>query len=204
MVDESGRASSHLNPSISPGAHAAHGTERVKVYKCPSCAGVLSYEPAKEQFACASCGSSYPLDRVIPKTVRQLHGFTYPECGAELISDDEVASFPCPYCGNNEVMASKFDGVFEPDFIIPFAVDREDAIRRFGNFAKSMEYVPKDFPERFRIVSIEGTYVPFWLFSGRTDFDIRMTIHWPASTIGRAPSSICASRRTHPCACPTT
>ncbi len=143
----------------------------VEVYKCPNCGGVLSYDIEWHQYGCASCGAFFDIEQFRPKKARSLHGFTCPECGAECVVAEEIASASCPYCGNNEIMPSRFEGVFSPDSIIPFKIDMEEARRRCKEHAREKQYLPDDYFKRAKEVSAEGVYVPFWLFSGTVAFD---------------------------------
>ncbi len=145
-------------------------SDKLIAYKCPSCGGVLSYDPKWSQYKCASCGSLFDVEGFRPKTSMGLHGFACTECGAELVGPDEAASFACPYCGNNEVAPSRFEGEFAPDYVIPFKLGLDEAKAKYKAYAESKEYLPDGFNERMRIVSVEGVYVPFWLFSGLVTF----------------------------------
>lgn len=151
--------------------------ERLEVYKCPNCGGALHYDPKQQGYACESCGSLLDIRRYRPKATT-LHDFVCSECGAELVSAEETASFPCPYCGNNEVLPTFFEGEFKPDFIVPFKLGLEEAKHRYDLFTDTKDYLPKGFKERSSVVSTEGTYVPFWLFSGSIDFDFTFTASW--------------------------
>ena len=144
--------------------------EKLVVYKCPSCGGVLSYDPEWSQYSCESCRSLFDVERFRPKSSVRLRGLTCVECGAELVISDENVSFACPYCGNNEVVASRYEGEFAPDFIVPFKLGIGDAKRKYYAYAESKEYLPDGFIEKARIVSVEGAYIPFWLFSGDVEF----------------------------------
>ncbi len=146
-------------------------TGELIVYKCPSCAGKLSFDPVEGTYACESCGQHFDSNDLVPKADMALHGFTCAECGAELVVASEFASFPCPYCDNNTIVPSRFKGDFEPEFIIPFSIDRESARERFESFIKSKWFFPDDFLKRANFAVPEGAYVPFWLFNSTICFD---------------------------------
>ncbi len=144
----------------------------VEVYKCTNCGGVLSYDPEWQQYGCASCGSFFDIEQFRPKTTQQLLGFTCSECGAELIVTKETASFSCPYCSNNEIVPSRFEGKFSPDSVIPFKIDKEEALRRWREHALEKPWLPDDYFIHGSLASAEGVYVPFWLFSGAVDYGL--------------------------------
>ena len=91
------------------------------------------------------------------------------KCGAELICDDTTAATSCPYCGNNTVIPGKFAGVDRPDYVIPFKVDKKQAVSAFKNYYKGRKLLPSSFESENHIEEIKGVYVPFWMFSGRVE-----------------------------------
>ena len=91
------------------------------------------------------------------------------KCGAELICDDTTAATSCPYCGNNTVIPGKFAGVDRPDYVIPFKVEKKQAVDSFKNYYKGKLLIPSSFESENHIEEIKGVYVPFWMFSGRIE-----------------------------------
>ena len=91
------------------------------------------------------------------------------KCGAELICDDTTAATSCPYCGNNTVIPGKFAGVDRPDYVIPFKVDKKQAVSAFKNYYRGRKLLPSSFESENHIEEIKGVYVPFWMFSGRIE-----------------------------------
>ena len=87
-------------------------------------------------------------------------------CGAELICDETTAATSCPYCGNPSVIPGKFAGMDRPDYVIPFKVDKKQAVNSFKEYYKGRLLLPGSFASDNHIEEIKGVYVPFWLFSG--------------------------------------
>ena len=87
-------------------------------------------------------------------------------CGAELICDETTAATSCPYCGNPSVIPGKFAGVDRPDYVIPFKVDKKQAVSSFKEYYKGRLLLPRSFESDNHIEEIKGVYVPFWMFSG--------------------------------------
>lgn len=90
-------------------------------------------------------------------------------CGAELICDETTAATKCPYCGNPSVIPGKFAGVDRPDYVIPFKVDKKQAVSSFKEYYKGRLLLPKSFESDNHIEEIKGVYVPFWIFSGEVE-----------------------------------
>lgn len=151
---------------------AAVQNATIKVYKCPSCGGAVKYSASTGELTCAWCANTYDAASLEVKEVStQLEGYQCPECGAQLMSDNFIAADTCPYCGNNEIAPQRFEGAFEPDYIIPFTVSKKKAIDCYEAALREKDYLPDDYIAEDRIVSILGTYVPFWLVDGVLDFD---------------------------------
>jgi uncharacterized Zn finger protein (UPF0148 family) len=102
-----------------------------------------------------------------------MKAYNCPSCGAELICDSTTAATSCPYCGNPTVLPGQFHGMLKPDYILPFKLDKEAAKKALRNFYKGKKLLPKAFSSENHIEEIKGVYVPFWLFDGQGDADIR-------------------------------
>ena len=98
-----------------------------------------------------------------------MRAYNCTNCGAELICDDTTAATSCPYCGNPAVIPSKFAGVDRPDYVIPFKVDKKQAVNAFKEYYKGRKLLPSSFESQNHIEEIKGVYVPFWMFSGRIE-----------------------------------
>ncbi len=87
-------------------------------------------------------------------------------CGAELITDETTAATSCPYCGNPTIIPGKFAGMDRPDYVIPFKVDKKQAVNSFKDYYKGRLLLPRAFEADNHIEEIKGVYLPFWMFSG--------------------------------------
>ncbi len=102
-----------------------------------------------------------------------MKAYNCPSCGAELICDETTAATSCPYCGNPTVLPGQFHGMLKPDYILPFKLDKEAAKRALRDFYRGKRLLPKAFSNENHIEEIKGVYVPFWLFDGQGDADLR-------------------------------
>ena len=98
-----------------------------------------------------------------------MKSYTCPSCGAELICDESTAATSCPYCGNPTVVPGQFSGTFKPDYVIPFKLSKEDAVKALREHYKGKFLLPRSFKDSNHIEEIQGVYVPFWMFDGRAD-----------------------------------
>ncbi|RHR11036.1 hypothetical protein DWX58_00820 [Pseudoflavonifractor sp. AF19-9AC] len=102
-----------------------------------------------------------------------MRAYSCPSCGAELICDENTAATSCPYCGNPTVVPGQFSGQLRPDFIIPFKLSKEDAVKALKAHYKGKIFLPKRFTQENHVQEIQGIYVPFWMFDGEAEGDAR-------------------------------
>lgn len=95
-----------------------------------------------------------------------MKSYSCPSCGAELLCDATTAATSCPYCGNPTVVPGQFSGTLKPDFIIPFRLEKDQAVAALKKHCKGKPFLPKPFRNDQHIQELRGIYVPFWLFDG--------------------------------------
>lgn len=98
-----------------------------------------------------------------------MRAYNCPSCGAELICDSTTAATSCPYCGNPSIIPSQFSGVLKPDYVIPFRLDKDEAVSRLSRYYRGKLFLPSKFSAHNHIQEIKGVYVPFWLFDSSAD-----------------------------------
>lgn len=98
-----------------------------------------------------------------------MKAYSCPSCGAELICDTSTAATSCPYCGNPSIVPGQFAGQLRPDFIIPFKLSKEDAVKVLKQHYKRKIFLPKSFAQENHVQEIKGIYIPFWMFDGEAE-----------------------------------
>jgi predicted RNA-binding Zn-ribbon protein involved in translation (DUF1610 family) len=89
---------------------------------------------------------------------------TCPECAAELSAGEHACALRCPYCDNYLIFEERIEAEYAPDGIIPFQYGRESVKRLLRDQFRRHLFAPADFLAEARLNSMEGTYVPFWLY----------------------------------------
>ena len=102
-----------------------------------------------------------------------MRAYSCPSCGVELICNENTAATSCPYCGNPTVVPGQFSGQLRPDFIIPFKLSKEAAVKALKEHYKGKFFLPKSFTRENHVQEIQGIYVPFWMFDGEARGDAR-------------------------------
>ena len=71
----------------------------------------------------------------------------------------------CVYCQRPVVLEAQMAGAFRPQYVLPFAKTREDAVAAFREYVKKKPLLPREFTGEQAMQKITGVYVPFWLLS---------------------------------------
>ena len=158
--------------------------------QCPSCKAPIVFNPKLGLFKCDYCGGEFTADQVRdmdkaekqlqeeikknPKVTKDGKYVTYncPDCGAQVIADENTAATFCVYCGNTSIIKNRLTGKFAPSKLIPFKFEKEDAIKAFKSLRKGRPFMPKFFNDEKNIEKITGVYIPFWLFEVSTNGQI--------------------------------
>ncbi|MBQ7765798.1 MAG: hypothetical protein IJ397_03020 [Lachnospiraceae bacterium] len=89
--------------------------------------------------------------------------YTCTSCGAELaVSDTEVSTW-CAYCGQPTIVYSRVSNELKPDYVIPFKITREQAIRDIRKKVHKGLFTPKAV-KNFEIEKVRGIYIPHFMF----------------------------------------
>ena len=98
-----------------------------------------------------------------------MKSYSCPSCGAELICDASTAATACPYCGNPSIVPGQFSGSLKPDFVLPFKLSKDDAVKALKAHYKGKPFLPRLFTSENHVQEIKGVYVPFWMFDGEAE-----------------------------------
>lgn len=153
-------------------------------YKCPNCGAGLIFDPEKQDFLCEYCDSVFK-EQDFFKNDEKLNNtqnnnsesetallYICPSCGAEIVTDETTAATTCYYCSNPVVLSGKLGGEMKPDYIIPFKLDKDEAILRFKEMCSKKKFLPKDFISESRLEEIKGVYFPYWYIDCDTSGNI--------------------------------
>ena len=153
-------------------------------HKCPKCDAVLKYKPKSQSWKCEYCRSEFNIDDLVEyekrtnKTLDDVSDkpnmvvYTCKNCGAQVITDENISATSCIYCKNTVILKDKLQGNFNPEYLIPFKYTKEDAITAFKNLSKGRILMPKAFNSEKNISEMSGVYIPFWLYDCDASGDI--------------------------------
>lgn len=173
----------------------------VVTYKCPCCDGALEFSSDEQQLVCPYCENKYTIETIKElygendaeeesmnwkeyteesgsgdwntEEKNRLKTYVCPACAAEIVAEETTGATMCVYCGNPTILSKVFEGVYRPDLIIPFKVDKKTAMEALKKHWKGKLLLPRAFKTDNKIENITGVYVPFWLFDCDTHASMR-------------------------------
>ncbi len=161
-------------------------------YKCPNCGAGLKFDAVKQDFLCEYCDSVFKEEDFFEKddslgteapeaeSVEQNEYenavlYVCPSCGAQVITDETTAATECYYCSNPIVLSGKLSGELKPDMVIPFKIDKKNAVLKFKEMCGKKKFLPKDFISEARLEEIKGVYFPYWYINCETNGNLNAT-----------------------------
>ena len=167
-------------------------------YKCPCCGGAIEFDSKAQKMKCPYCDTEFDVETISSynnaineeqqEDMRWEHSaggqwssderdglrvYVCNSCGGEVVGDDTLAATACPFCDNPVVMTGQFADKLKPDLVIPFKLDKKDAIAALKRHYSGKRFLPKVFKDENHISEVKGVYVPFWLFSADAKADAR-------------------------------
>ena len=148
------------------------------MYPCPNCRARLRFDIPKQLLVCDHCDSSfnpYTIGRekdAVEHETFQTTVFTCPQCGGELICEDETAATFCSYCGSPTVLDSRISEERRPEYIVTFKKTKEEVKQSYLKTVKRAIYAPSEFKDPERIEKFRGIYMPYWSYDFDTDSDV--------------------------------
>ncbi len=158
--------------------------------KCPSCGGVMDFDPKTGGLSCPYCGHREAIlkGEEEPSSAEELSledadklencdwgaekkTVICQACGAESVYDALEISAVCPFCGSNQVMEASGQNTMAPGGVVPFQVTDKQASELFQRWIKKKWFCPKLAKESARAKHFKGVYLPYWTFDAQTDSD---------------------------------
>ena len=150
-------------------------------YKCPNCGGELVYAPEKGGFHCPYCSSDFTEEKIKALYEQREEAEAAKGQAAEekAAARDELVQYNCPNCGACDcdrrehggdifaitattpvVLVGRLSGAEQPQYVLPFAIDRKKALDIFGAWIKKKKFVPRAFYDEKQIEKVHGGLLP--------------------------------------------
>lgn len=155
-------------------------------HKCPGCGADMIFHPETGLLQCDSCGNTMQIDQEAPSintpdeqtsydefkktTGNQTYGddnaaqYQCKNCGAILITTDDTSATTCSFCDAPMILGDRLSGVLAPSKVAPFSITKPQAEEAFRKWFGKGLLRPNKFKKQYRVKSITGMYVPFWLY----------------------------------------
>lgn len=121
--------------------------------KCDHC------ENVKEVVANAEANVTSEGYQVFDSTL-----YSCPQCGAQLISDQDTAATFCNFCGASVLLESRVVKMAAPNYVIPFSKTKEECFELYKKRIKRAIYAPSYMHEPALIEKMRGIYMPYWIY----------------------------------------
>ena len=138
--------------------------------QCPGCGGALHFDIPTQLMLCDHCGGSY--DPASTATMnKDSNGrkmfdtfvFTCPSCGGELLTTDRTDAIGfCPFCGGASMLYDRIHRQWEPEYIIPCQITKEQCKELYVKEAKRSIFTSRKYRDPKLIEGFRGIYMPYW------------------------------------------
>jgi DNA-directed RNA polymerase subunit RPC12/RpoP len=158
-----------------------------KQFPCKKCGARVDFDPSAHALKCPYCGHTEDITPSGGKVVE--HDFeeylrhhdgestvtgrgnqvTCQACGAVVLLEDKVVTDKCPYCATHlENKPEAAQSMIAPECMLPFAIQKREAIDRFSKWLKGLWFAPNALQQFANLGQMNGVYVPFWTFDSMT------------------------------------
>lgn len=154
---------------------------------CNACGAEMTYSPKLQKLECTHCGNTQELPNASDMVVEQSFTegvdmnryekglgtetkvFHCNGCGSETAVGPDTVAFECPFCGSTNVNQEAHDSkVIKPSGILPFKIDKKNALGKFKAWIKKGLFTPNDLKKKAALDKINGVYVPYWTYDAMT------------------------------------
>ncbi len=160
-------------------------------FTCRQCGAAMAYSVGEKNVSCQACGHHEPIAIAHKKVTEnsldtalrdiKLKPLSAPEtevvcmtCGASSTWEAYRLSDICPYCQTPMAKLDTENNRFHIEAIIPFAVERKQALKQLSKWLKNRWFAPNVLKEMGgHSKQFEGVYVPHWTFDSLTETDYR-------------------------------
>lgn len=166
----------------------------VRKYECPGCGGELTYKPGTNDASCQRCGNKVTISQLDANLMQGIFSgklgpessdtsgagpaagsIKCPSCGATLPTDIYSSAVVCKYCQSPVIIESQIQADYKPSRIVPFAIDKKEAQKKFREWSKKGSLTPNEFKSNAIMDKVKGIYVPFWLYDYEVNVEMTAT-----------------------------
>ncbi len=138
------------------------------MYQCKNCGGDLKFRVSTQMLSCESCESEFsPYDLSREKDAEhpdyyETNVFRCPQCGAELLSENQSIVGECSFCGSSSFLEAKVKAQKRPESIIPFQITEVGCKEEYQKRIKRALYAPGKIRDESFMNRVRGIYMPYY------------------------------------------
>ncbi len=164
-----------------------------QTFPCRQCGAALTYDAATRGMVCGHCGlreavaaapgtpatsaamiREIPIEQGMQLAMRgpgtQVTTIQCNTCGATVNVGQGERTTKCAFCGSQTVLQVQTnEAAIRPESLVPFAIAREAANKRFGDWLGTLWFRPSDLKKMAQVQEMGGVYVPYWTFNAHVD-----------------------------------
>lgn len=162
-------------------------------FRCAQCKGLLLFSPSQGALRCTHCravqtptqstlrvtehdlrsalasqprpAAGPPLSELAASQVARCR-----ECGAQVVFSDGLVASYCTFCRAPTVLSQREQrSSLRPESLIPFKVDRQQAMQIIGRWVRRRRFRPSDLAGRSQTQRFVGIYVPYYTFDAEVE-----------------------------------
>lgn len=154
---------------------------------CKNCGAFMRFDPGTQRIKCDHCDSE-----VSPVGIRvgdesgvttvpdddnfEAEIYTCPQCGGDIVCDDDTAATFCSYCGASSVVLSRrLEKIRKPRCVIPFKLTKEECFENYKKTLKKAIFAPSYLKNTTLIEKLRGIYMPYWIYDVKHEGGLYMT-----------------------------
>lgn len=177
------------DPANKQGRFDTTGSISADSKKCPNCGSNLFFDTEHNAMMCGNCGGQYDPETLgrtgsfalsnpekdydgkteMSEDDKRRHEIVCNSCGAQIVTDENTSSTFCAFCGSPALVTRRLTREFKPDYIIPFAFNKEKAISLFKAHCEEVGHLPKNYINDEVLSKLTGLYVPTWIISSEVE-----------------------------------
>ena len=142
---------------------------------CGNCGGVFDPDTLGSvgSFALSNPEQDYDGKIEMSDDDKRRHEIVCDSCGAQIVTDENTSATFCAFCGSPAIVTRRLTREFKPDYIIPFAFNKEKAMSLFKERCAEIPHLPKNYAGDEVISKMTGLYVPTWIISSEVDINLQ-------------------------------